>query len=265
MRADSNSRISGLAGETAIDVAPTTRHPHEYRGDHQDRGDSRRDEEASVDRRHARPVRGARRHGEDADNRGDHADGGDHERKNEAQFAERSAAENQCGNQDHRVGLEEVGGHACAVTDVVANVVRNRCCVTRIVLGNVLLHLADEICTDIGGLREDAATDTHKHGQKRGTKAEALQHLGGLSRVDENDKRGTEQAQTDGEHSCHATGAEGDAHGALLSCILGGRGYAHVASYGQPHAHVARDSGEHRAHEEEDAAADAFGVCLRWE
>ena len=36
------------------------------------------------------------------------------------------------------------------------------CRVTRIVLGNALLYLADEISADVGGLREDAATDTHE-------------------------------------------------------------------------------------------------------
>ena len=57
--------------------------------------------------------------------------------------------------QDHRdggdrVGLEQVGRHAGAVADVVADVVGDRGRVARVVLGDARLDLADEVGADVG-------------------------------------------------------------------------------------------------------------------
>ena len=204
---------------------------------------------------------GARRHGEDADDGGDDADGGDDQRVDQAEVAEGDLAQDQRRDERDGVGLEQVGRHARAVADVVADVVGDRRRVARVVLGDALLDLADEVGADVSSLGEDAAADTHEHREQRGTEAEALEHLGGVALVDEHDERGTEQAEADGEHARDAAGAERDLHRLLLTAVLaGGGGDADVAAHREPHAHVAGDRGEHRADEEEDAAADALAV-----
>ena len=60
-----------------------------------------------------------------------------------------------------------------AVADVVADVVRDRGGVARVVLGDALLDLADEVGADVGRLREDAAADPHEHREQRAAEAEA--------------------------------------------------------------------------------------------
>ena len=76
------------------------------------------------------------------------------------------------------VGLVEVGTHACHVTDVVTDVVSNRCGVARIIFGNTRFDLADQVGTDIGGLGVDTTTDTGEQGLRGGTHAVG-QHDGG--------------------------------------------------------------------------------------
>ena len=72
---------------------------------------------------------------------------------------ERRDAEDDRRDERDLVALEEVGGHAGAVADVVAHVVGDRRRVAGVVLGDALLDLADEVGADVGGLGEDAATD----------------------------------------------------------------------------------------------------------
>ncbi len=75
------------------------------------------------------------------------------------------------------VGLEQVGRHAGAVADVVADVVRDDGGVTRIVLGDAGLDLADEVSADIGRLGVDATTDSGEDRDQRATKAESDQRV----------------------------------------------------------------------------------------
>ena len=89
------------------------------------------DEEAAVDRGHAAAVVLARRDYEDADHRGDHADHRHDQREDQAVVAERHLAQDQRGDQQDRLGLERVRGHAGAVTDVVGD----RRGVARVILG----------------------------------------------------------------------------------------------------------------------------------
>ena len=72
----------------------------------------------------------------------------------------------------HRVGLEQVGGHAGAVADVVADVVGDGRRVARIVLGDAGFDLADEVAADVGALGEDAAAETGEDRDQRGAEAE---------------------------------------------------------------------------------------------
>jgi hypothetical protein len=137
-----------------------------------------------------------------------------------------------------------------------ADVVGDRRGVARVVLGDALLDLADEVGADVGGLGEDAAADTHEHGEQRRTEAEALEHRRRLLLVDEDDGRRTKEAEADGEHACDAAGAERDAHGRVLARVVGRSCDADVAADREPHAHVAGDAGEHGTDDEEDRSTD---------
>ena len=222
-------------------------------------------EEGPVDGLHAALVRRAQLGDEDADDGGDHTDGRDDEREDEALLAEGGLAEDQRGDQHHGVRLEQVGGHAGAVADVVAHVVRDGRGVARVVLGDALLDLADEVGADVGGLGEDAAADPDEHGEQRGTEAEALEHGRRVTLVDQHDRRRAEQAETHGEEADDAAGAEGDAHRVGGTVGLAGRGGdAEVGPGGEPHAGVRDEGGEGRADHEEERAADADpGACQR--
>ena len=81
------------------------------------------------------------------------------------------------GDRGHRIGLEQVGGHAGAVADVVADVVGDGRGIARIVLGNAGLDLADQIAADVGALGEDAAAETGEDRDQRGAEAERDQRV----------------------------------------------------------------------------------------
>ena len=74
-----------------------------------------------------------------------------------------------------RVGLEEVGRHAGAVPDVVADVVGDDGRVARVVLGDAGLDLPDEVGADVGGLGVDAAAEPREDGDERAAEGEADQ------------------------------------------------------------------------------------------
>jgi len=76
-------------------------------------------------------------------------------------------------NRRHGVRLEEVGRHACAVTNIVADVVGDRRRISRIVLGDACLELADEVCTDISTLCEDATSEPRKDGYEASSETES--------------------------------------------------------------------------------------------
>jgi hypothetical protein len=77
------------------------------------------------------------------------------------------AAAQQHGSDDgHRVGLEQVGGHAGAIADVVADVIGDYRRVAGIILGNACFNLADDVCTHIRTFGEDAAAESGKDGDQ---------------------------------------------------------------------------------------------------
>ena len=81
------------------------------------------------------------------------------------------------GDHRDRVGLEQVGRHAGAVADVVADVVGDGGGVARIVLGDAGFDLADQIAADVGALGEDAAAETGEDRDQRGAEAERDQRV----------------------------------------------------------------------------------------
>src|SRR5690606_23982187 len=76
------------------------------------------------------------------------------------------------------VRLENVGAHAPDVADIVAHVLRDRCGVARAVLANARLDLAEEVRTNVGCPRVDAATDAGEERDRAGTHAEAADDAG---------------------------------------------------------------------------------------
>ena len=185
-------------------------------GDEQ-RADERQragDEEAPVDRPQRVGLVGSGLDGEHAGDRGDDADRPGGEREHEAERrvhadrVERRDAEDDRGDERDLVALEQVGGHAGAVADVVADVVGDRGRVARVVLGDAGLDLADEVGADVGGLGEDAAADAQEQGEQRAAEPEADEDRRAGVLEDDDDQRRPEQAEPDGEHAGDAAGAE---------------------------------------------------------
>ena len=73
----------------------------------------------------------------------------------------------------HDIGLEQIGRHAGAVADIVADIVGDDRRVARVVLGDAGLDLADEVGADIGALGEDAAAEPGEDRDQRGAEASA--------------------------------------------------------------------------------------------
>ena len=96
-------------------------------------------------------------------------------------FVEEDRGEHHRRDDRHRIGLEQVGGHAGAIADVVADVVGDGRRVAGIVLGNAGLDLADEIGADVRALGEDAAAKTGEDRDQRGAEAERDQRVDRLS------------------------------------------------------------------------------------
>ena len=81
------------------------------------------------------------------------------------------------------IGLEQIGGHAGAIADIVADIVGDHGRVARIVLGDAGLDLADEIGADIGALGEDAAAEPREDRDQRGAEAQRDQRLDDRPRI----------------------------------------------------------------------------------
>ena len=164
-------------------------------------------------------------------------------------------------SQDHGgddgdfVALENVGRHAGTVADVVADVVGDRGGVPRVVLGNSLLDLSDEVGPDVGGLRVNSAADPHEEGQQRSAEPEAQQGLVSVLAVDQKDDRAAEQAEAVGQHAGDRSGAVTELQG-LAEAVLSGRCHAQVSDRGQPHPHESDRRREDRTEEEGGGSAD---------
>ncbi len=244
----------GRVGD-ALQLAERGRQVHKGAHDDQHQRKDRREEEAAVDRRHPAAVLLSRGHEEDPSHRGQDADRRDDQRKDKARRPERRLAEDQRGHQGDGVGLEQVGRHSGAVTDVVTHVVGDRRCVARVVLRDALLHLADQVRTDIGRLSENAAADAHEHGEQSGAESEALEHARRVGLVDQHDGGRPEQAEADGKHPGHAAGTESDPHSVPLAGLAGGGRDPDIAADGQRHAREPGQGREQGADQEEDRPA----------
>ncbi len=201
-----------------------------------------RDQEAAVDRLERVRLAGLGLDREHAGDRGQHADGAGSQREHQAERrvgadrVECRDAEDDRGDERDLVALEQVGGHAGAVADVVADVVGDGGRVARIVLRDARLDLADEVGADVGRLGEDAAADAHEQGEQRAAEPEADQDRRRGVLEQDDDRRGAEQAEADGEHAGDAARAEGHRECVGHRAVAGGGGGAHVAAGGERHA-----------------------------
>ena len=92
------------------------------------------------------------------------------------------AAEQHRRDDGDRVGLEQVGGHAGAVADVVADVVGDHRRIARVVFGNAGFDLADQVGADVGALGEDAAAESREDRDQRRAERQADQRVQRRSR-----------------------------------------------------------------------------------
>ena len=172
-------------------------------------------------------------------------------------MTEGNRSQNQRGDEGDGIGLEKVGRHTGAVAHVVADVVGNRGGVARIVFGDVFFNLAHEVGADIGGLREDAATDAHEHREQCGTETEAFQHAGGVAAVDQHDCGGADEAEAYCRHTHRTAGPEGYLHRHIAAFIFGRRCYTNVGAGRKPHSRIADCRRKCCAKHEEDGASNS--------
>ena len=166
-------------------------------------------------------------------------------------------AEDDRGDQRDLVALEQVGGHAGAVADVVAHVVGDGRRVAGVVLGDAGLDLAHQVGADVGRLGEDAAADAQEQGEQRAAEAEADEDGRAVFWKSMMITVAPKQAEADGEHAGHAAGAEGHLERGGQRAALGrGRG-AHVAAHREAHADEAGEARHEAAGEEGQRAEDA--------
>ena len=166
------------------------------------------------------------------------------------------------------VRLEQVRATTGAVTDVVADEVRDDARVAGVVLRDALLDLADEIGADVGGLGVDAAAQLREEGDERGAEAEAddeerrvLDRLRGQATEGREDAVDAEQRQGDDEEARDGAAAHRDLH-RLDEAPSRGRRRAHVGLDADVHAD---DAGRHRARradEEREAGPPAEGQTV---
>ncbi len=162
------------------------------------------------------------------------------------------------GDDGHGIGFEEIGRHAGAIADIVADIVGDRGRIARIILGNAGLDLADEIGADVRALGEDAAAETGENRNQRGAEAERHQRIddhavgGRIAREDGEDDivdRDAEQSEAGDQQAGDRARLEGDveAAGERLRRRLRG---ADIGAHRDIHADEAGRAREHRADEE---------------
>ena len=143
------------------------------------------------------------------------------------------------GHGGHRVGLEQVGGHAGAVADVVAHVVGDDGRVARIVFGDAGFDLADQVGADVGGLGVDAAAHPGEDRDEAAAEAEPDEGAHGVVApevgADVVVGGDAEQRQADDQQAGHRAAAEGDRQ-RRAKALLGGLGGAHVDAHADHHA-----------------------------
>ena len=181
-----------------------------------------------------------------AGDRGQQADAADHQREQHQRAGLRAGEEDRA--QQHgrdegdRIGLEQVGRHAGAVADIVADIVRDHGGVAGIVLGNAGLDLADQVGADVRTLGEDAAAEPGEDRDQRRAERQADQGFEDAALLDAEPEQDAvvdgdaEQAQGHDEHAGDRPGLEGDVEAAGEAAGGGGLGGADVGAHRDVHA-----------------------------
>ncbi len=231
-------------------------------GDEADRGEHDRHQHAQVERVHDRAA-GSDPRAEDADDRGEDRDPAERERIEVELVGLELRSDEHRGDRGHRIRLEEVGRHARAVADVVADVVRDHRRVARVVLRDPGLDLAHEVGADVGGLRVDAAAESREDGDERAAESETDEVV---------DRRLGRVAERAGQHPVVARDAQerepDDQQASDGACaerhlerraqtLLRSLGRASVRAHRDVHADEARQRGKHGPDEETDGGAPA--------
>ncbi len=137
-------------------------------------GDDDRDKESRVEGAHD-PAQVEDAHEERPGDRPDDAHGAEKQGVDDPAdlMRKEQRPEQDRGDHGHGVRFEEVGRHARAVTDVVADVVRNDRGVARIVLGDAGLDFAHEVRADVSRLGVDPTTQPGEHRDEARAEGEA--------------------------------------------------------------------------------------------
>ncbi len=178
-----------------------------------------------------------------APDRPDDSNGSNQEREDNAFVPEARVAQDHRRDDGHFVAFEDVGGHARAVADVVADVVRDRRCITRVVLGDARLNLADKIRPNVRRLRIDAAADPHEECEERSAEPETEKDLVGVLAIGHEDDRSTEETESVGQHSRDRACAVAKLKCRAVAGACGGRD-SKVAANGKAHAYITDEPGE---------------------
>ena len=213
---------------------------------------------------------------EDRDDRRQQPEGADDEREEDPGLRVRPAGRRRDGvdadAQDHRADVlgggrfEQVRATAGAVADVVADEVGDDARVARVVLGDALLDLADEVRADVGGLGVDAAAELGEQGDERGPEAEADDEerrlgdgdLADEGRVEGEDAPHAEERQRDDEEARDGAAAHRDLD-RLDEAAPGGRRRPDVGLDGDEHADDPRGHRARGADEEGEPGHDPDG------
>ncbi len=239
---------------------------------HQEMGDQRYagerehagDDEALVERAHDRLARAEsdEERADDGRNDADAADGkgiSHHpEERVGAGGAKKDRRQHHGSDRRHGVGLEQVGRHPGAVTDIIAYIVGDGRGIARIILGNAGLDLADEVAAHVRPLGEDAAAETREDRDQRRAEAECHESVDDGAVVGRHMARADKKTEIEGDAEERQASDQQPGDGAGFErqlepiCERTDRrlGGAHVGAYGHVHADEAGYPREYRADQE---------------
>ena len=170
-------------------------------------------------------------------------------------FREQNGAEHHGGGDRHHIGLEQVCGHAGAIADIVAHIVRDGGGVARIVFRNAGFDFPDHVAANVSALGENAAAKTREDGDQRRAKRQGDQpvhHRAAFGRMPhrsdedhvvtgEPDKR-----ETGHQHAGNRARAESNRQ-AFLQAFTGGLRRAHIRPHRHQHADKTGGAGKNGA------------------
>ena len=219
----------------------------------QDRREDCSDQVAAVQSGHRR-LCFPRPHHVDTHDRREHSEPAGHEREDDA----RNPEDGQQGDaEDHRTDvlrrrrLEQVRPAAGAVAHVVADEICDDRGISRVVLRDAGLDLADQIRPDIGGLRVDAASQLREERDEARAKSKAndgqdeivLRRGRREGAVPVIEDRDTREGEADDRKAGHGAAAKGDYEG-VVEGFQGSRGGPDVRPDRDLHPDEAGEGGE---------------------